>query len=286
MKKLIATSIIAAAAAWSGVSVAGPSECPDKLRFADTGIEGMEEMVRTYGQFQKMLSSILDIDVRFFPVSDRTATVNALQFNQVDMVLAGPSEYAVMRARQPVKMMVGIERAEYGTAFIVHADSDMQDIKDLKGKRIAMKDPGSTTGHIIPSLMLSEAGFDLDRDLRTMLLDGARFEALINRDVDAMGSGVRDVERLKERDPNGSYRVIAESGTMPRDVFVARGGISDGCIAYVNDRMMAHSDELMDAILGPGERRKYEGSRFVNDLTEEEYDRIEEAYALIGMPLR
>ena len=280
LKSLVASALISTAA-FAQV----PSSCPDTLRFADTGIEGMEEMVRTYHQFQDTLGGILGIKVEFFPVSDRTATVNALQFGQVDMILAGPSEYAVMRARQDVKMMVGIERTEYGTAFVVHADSNIHSLKDLKGKRVALKDAGSTTGHIIPSMMLHEAGLNLDRDLRTLLLDGARFEALINRDVDAMGSGVRDVARLQERDPNGRYRVIAESDTMPRDIFVARGAISDECVDYVSQKMYENGDVLMDSILGPGERKKYIGSRFVNDLTEAEYDRITEAYALVGYPL-
>ncbi|TVP53409.1 MAG: phosphonate ABC transporter substrate-binding protein [Halomonadaceae bacterium] len=283
--RFLTSSLLAVATAWSGSALASSAECPAKLRFADTGIEGMEEMVRTYGPFQDKLSEILELDVSFFPVSDRTAAVNALQFSQVDIILAGPSEYAVMRARQDVKMMVGIERAEYGTAFIVHGDSDIHSIQDLRGKRIAMKDAGSTTGHIIPSMMLSQAGFNLDRDVNTMLLDGARFEAMVNRDVDAIGSGVRDVARLQERDPKGEYRVVAESDTMPRDIFVARGGISDGCISFVNDRIMANAEDLMNAILGPGERRKYNDARFVNNLTEEEYDMITEAYALVGMPL-
>jgi len=282
---LLASGVFALSALVAASAIASPQSCPDTLRFADTGIEGMEEMVRTYHEFQDKLGGILGINIEFFPVSDRTATVNALQFDQVDMILAGPSEYAVMRARQDVKMMVGIERTEYGTAFVVHEDSDIHSLDDLRGKHITMKDPGSTTGHIVPSMMLHEAGLDLDRDLRISLLDGARFEALVNRDVDAMGSGVRDVERLQERDPNGRYRVIAESETMPRDIFVARGGISDACVAYVGEKMYEHGDALMDAILGPGERRKYMGSRFVNDLTEEEYDRITEAYALVGFPL-
>ncbi|SFB78225.1 phosphonate transport system substrate-binding protein [Marinospirillum celere] len=283
--KALVSGVFAVSTLFATSALAGPQSCPSTLRFADTGIEGMEEMVRTYHQFQEKLGGILDINIEFFPVSDRTATVNALQFEQVDMILAGPSEYAVMRARQDVKMMVGIERTEYGTAFVVHEDSGIYSLEDLRGKHIAMKDPGSTTGHIIPSMMLNEAGFDIDRDLRISLLDGARFEALVNRDVDAMGSGVRDVARLEERDPNGRYRVIAESDTMPRDIFVARGGISDACVAYVSEKMYEHGDALMDAILGPGERRKYVGSRFVNDLTEDEYDRITEAYALVGFPL-
>ena len=284
MKKTILSTALALTAGFTTTATwAGP--CPDTLRFADTGIEGMEEMVRAFGPFGDALGEVVGSEIEFFPVSDRTAAVNALQFDQVDIILAGPSEYAVMRARQDVQMMVGIERAEYGTAFVVHADSDIHSLDDLRGKDVALKDPGSTTGHIVPSWMLVEAGLDLDRDLNTHLLDGARFEALINRDVDAMGSGVRDVARLKERDPEGAYRVIAESDTMPRDILVARGNLDAACVAHVNEQIMADAESLMDAILGPGERDKYTEARFVNDLTEAEFDMITEAYDLVGLPL-
>lgn len=285
MKTLVVASAIALTSLSAVPAFADRASCPDTLRFADTGIEGMEEMVRTFGEFGDKLTEILGINIEFFPVSDRTAAVNALQFEQVDIILAGPSEYAVMRARQDVKLMVGIERAEYGTAFVVHADSDIHSLEDLRGKRVALKDAGSTTGHIVPSWMLVNAGLDLDHDLTAMLLDGARFEALVNRDVDAMGSGVRDVDRLRQRDPDTEYRVIAESDTMPRDPFVARGGIEDSCVAFLNDQIMANGEELMEAILGPGERDKYQDARFVDDLSEDEFDMITDAYALVGMPL-
>jgi len=270
-----------------GISAAAQASgpCPDTLRFADTGIEGMEEMVRTFGPFGEALGEAVGSKIEFFPVSDRTAAVNALQFDQVDIILAGPSEYAVMRARQDVQLMVGLERAEYGTTFVVHADSDIHSLEDLRGRDIALKDPGSTTGHIVPSWMLVNAGLDIDRDVNAHLLDGARFEALINRDVDAMGSGVRDVARLKERDPNGDYRVIAESDTMPRDAFVARGSLDQACVAHVNEQIMADAENLMEAILGPGRRDKYTNARFVNDLTEEEFDLITEAYDIVGIRL-
>ncbi len=72
---------------------------------------------------------------------------------------------------------------------------------------------------------------------------------------------------------------------MPRDVFVARGSLDEACVAHVNEQIMANAEELMDAILGPGERDKYTDVRFVDDLTEEEFDMITEAYRLVGMPL-
>lgn len=37
--------------------------------------------------------------VEFFPVGNRTTAINALRFEQVDIVLAGPSEYVLMAER-------------------------------------------------------------------------------------------------------------------------------------------------------------------------------------------
>ncbi|QTF93405.1 MAG: PhnD/SsuA/transferrin family substrate-binding protein [Halomonas sp. BM-2019] len=63
-------------------------------------------------------------------------------------------------------------RPEYYSVFIAPTDSDIETLEDLKGKHVAMKGHSSTTGHIMPSYMLHQAGLDIDRDLRISLQDG------------------------------------------------------------------------------------------------------------------
>lgn len=46
----------------------------------------------------------------------------------------------------------------YWTMFVVARDSDIQSIEDLEGKKWAYPDAGSTSGYLVPSVVLKEAG--------------------------------------------------------------------------------------------------------------------------------
>ncbi|HRI81968.1 MAG TPA: phosphate/phosphite/phosphonate ABC transporter substrate-binding protein [Opitutaceae bacterium] len=259
-------------------------DSPKVIRLADTGIEGMEDLSRAYGPFVAELEKLTGVKVEFFPVSNRTAAVTALQFKQVDLILAGPSEYAAIASRLPVRPVVGIERPQYHTVFVVKADSPIQSLSDLKGRKIAMKDPGSTTGHIVPVWMLHRAGLDVDRDVKILLLDGARLEALVTGDVDALGSGVRDYEQLIKRFGPGTYRIIAQSEAMPNDLILAGATLSEAFVAGLRQQILAHGEPLMEAILGSTRRDRYAGSRFVA-VQDSDYDVIREGYRILGLPL-
>lgn len=259
-------------------------DAPKVIRLADTGIEGMEDLSRAYTPFVAELEKITGFKVEFFPVSNRTAAVTALQFKQVDLILAGPSEYAAISARLPVRPVVGIERPQYHSVFVVKADSPIRTLEDLRGRRIAMKDPGSTTGHIMPVWMLHRAGLDIDRDVKILLLDGARLEALATGDVDALGSGVRDYEQLVKRFGGGTYRIIAQSQGMPNDLFLAGPTLSEAVVDRLREQILAQGEPLMAAILGSTRRDRYAGSRFVA-VQDSDYDVIREGYRILGLPL-
>ncbi len=260
------------------------ASAPKVIRLADTGIEGMEDLARAYGPFVAELEKLTGVKVEFFPVSNRTAAVTALQFKQVDLILAGPSEYVSIASRLRVRPMVGIARPRYHSVFVVRADSPIQTLADLRGRRIAMKDPGSTTGHIIPVRMLHQAGLDVDREVKILLLDGARLEALANGDVEALGSGVRDYDQLITRFGPGSYRIIAESQGMPNDLFIAGPTLPEAFVEQLSRQILAQGEPLMAAILGSSRRDRYDGARFV-PVADSDYDVIREGYRLIGLPL-
>jgi phosphonate transport system substrate-binding protein len=45
-------------------------------------------------------------------------------------------------------------------ANLVRADSRIQSLKDLQGKRFSFVDPASTSGHLYPKTLLFSKGFD------------------------------------------------------------------------------------------------------------------------------
>ncbi len=267
----------------AGGSASGDAIEPPVLRFADTGIEGMEELRRAFGPFVEQMEQLAGVPVEFFPVSNRTIAATALEHGQVDIVLAGPTEYLFIRSRQAVQPIVGIERENYYTVFIVPADSPAKTVADLRGKTIAMKDTGSTSGHVMPTAMLIDAGLNPQTDVNIRMLGNARVEAMLNGEVDALGDGVRVWHEQIEKRAPGKFRILAQSDPLPRDVMIARAGLPAMFVEELQRSMIERGDELMDAMLSPRQRDKYQGARFV-PVVDADYDQLRRTHEALGLP--
>jgi len=269
-----------------GLSACGPdrsrSDRPDTIRFADTGIDGIEEMRRAFHEFVETMEEKTGLKVDFYPVSNRTIAAVALEAGDVDVVLAGPTEYLFIKSRQDVTPIAAIERAEYYSVIIVPADSPAQSLTDLRGKTIAFKDSGSTSGHVAPTAMFMEAGMIEGEDYIGPQADRLRFEMLYAGDVDAIAGGIKDFRRVEEEHP-GEYRVLARSEPLPRDIFVARAGLHPEIVEQLKTTMIANGEEIMQAILAPGERKKYTGASIVA-ANDSDYDGMREVHLALDLP--
>ena len=261
------------------------ADWPDKLNFAVTGIEGMEELQRRYEPFKKKMEELLDVEIAFFPVSDRVVSATAMEYGQVDLVLAGPSEYAqIKNANHQAELLAGIQRDAYYTVLIVPEKSQIKKIEDLKGKTIAMKDVGSTSGHIGPSAMLLEEGLNLDKDVKIELLGDARIEALKSGDVDALATGVRDYDKMIEEDGKGAYRIIAEGPPLPSDPFVASGKLPKTLRAELKKVLLEHQEAILEAMLASEDNDKYEKAKMI-EIQDNDFDAMRETYKVLGIDL-
>ncbi len=278
-----AVALVLAHSAVPGVHAAeGADACPATLRYADTGVEGLEELRRSFGPFVEVMEEATGLAVEFFPVGNRTAAVTALQFEQVDVVMTGPSEYVAIQSRiEGVQPIVSFARPSYASIFIVPEDSGIDTLADLKGKRISMKDVGSTTGHIIPAYMLVEAGLDIDRDVTILNLGGTLFQALISGDVDATATGVRDWDGFVEMAGPG-YKILVQSPQMPDDLILAGSHIDAACVEHLREAMLGNGDALIQATLAPEGRERYQGAALVA-VDDASYDVVREAYAALGL---
>ncbi|MGM0982289.1 MAG: phosphate/phosphite/phosphonate ABC transporter substrate-binding protein [Pseudomonadota bacterium] len=292
MRKTLIALAVTSITAMSATSVMANENlsdvCPNPIRMADTGIEGMGPLEEAFGPFAETFEETTGLELEMFSLSNRTAAGNALQYDDVDLVFAGPSEFVLFQRESDIEILFAIERPHYGSSFFVPADSDIESLEDLEGHKIALKDTGSTSGHIIPSQMLVEAGLDLDRDLEVVMAGDARIAALVNGDVDAMGGGNRDIEEIEASDPDGEYRVIAKSDVLPGDPIIMRSSLNSQCKTALRDTLKANADELWGALIAT-ERNE---DKFLNrdssmgfDRTSEDYDVIRRAYEAAGIEL-
>ncbi|MFW5824747.1 MAG: phosphate/phosphite/phosphonate ABC transporter substrate-binding protein [Marinobacter sp.] len=262
--------------------------CPNPMRMADTGIEGMGPLKEAFGPFAEAFRETTGLELEMFSLSNRTAAGTALQYDDVELVFAGPSEFVLFDRDSDIEILFAIERPHYGSSFYVPADSDIESLSDLKGKRVALKDTGSTSGHIFPSKMLVDAGLDIKRDVEVIMAGDARIAALVNGDVAAMGGGNRDIEEIEEMDPDGEYRVVATSDVLPGDPVVMRGSLDSDCKEGLRTSLEKNADTLWEALVAT-ERNE---DKFLNrdsslgfDRTAEDYEVIRQAYEAAGIEL-
>lgn len=280
-----------AAAAW--LALAGPAIAQaETLKLAITDLVGLEELQREFGPFKAELEKHTGYQIDFLPVTNRTAALEALRFKKVDFVLAGPAEYVVMRKRAKADVVVGLYRPDYFSMIVVKADSPYFSLKSLKGKHIGMGSVGSTSRHLGPMHVLSEAGINPLKDMKiTHTNVKVAWEALKKGDVDAVGFGRSDYESLlaKEAEKGGpqrnAFRILARSPDLPNDLLMVGAHVPKKTVDTVRTAISQNSDALIDAILkGADHVKRYKGMRFLPQISDNDYDVVRSMYGTAGYP--
>lgn len=256
---------------------------PQKLNFAVTDVTGIEDLKRDFGEFCNTLEDIINVKIDLYPLDNPTAAVPALLSGKVDIVFAGPSEYLILNARAKAVPIIALKRPGYYSTFVVRKDSEINSLKQLKGKTIAMRKIGSTSGHIIPTKILIDAGLDPKNDIKIVMLDRQGPLALKQGKVDVWTvssdsyKSVVESQGLSEKD----FNVIFKSSLLPNDVFVASNQLAPNFIADVQSRMIQNQQKLISSMVKAKANQKYEGSEIViaNDT---DYDSIRKVYQKIG----
>jgi phosphonate transport system substrate-binding protein len=263
------------------------------IKFAVTDIVGLEQLQSDYGKFVEVLQRATGFTVEFYPVTSRPAAAEALKYKRVDFVLGGPAEYVVMKKRADARPVVAFSRPDYFAQVIVKADSDVQEAKDLKGKKVAFSTVGSTSGHLGPMQLLADYGIDPQKDIEAVhLLAPVGLEALKRGDVAALGLGTEKFALVREADekrggpPAGAYRVILRGRDFPNDVLMAGPHVDDATIAAVRKAFVEQSDEMVAAVMvGATTKKKYGGGmRFLPAVKDSDYDYVRKMYKTAGYP--
>ncbi|KRC06271.1 hypothetical protein ASE11_23550 [Hydrogenophaga sp. Root209] len=254
------------------------------LRIAVTDIVGLENLQREYAPFQKILSDKSGMKVELFPVPNRTAAVEALNAKKIDLVLTGPAEYVVFKKRTDAKLVVGFSRPEYYGSVVTLVGSGVDGVEDLKGKKVALGDVGSTSRHLAPIQVLADLGLQPQRDLQVMHINrNVAVEAMKRGDVAAIGINRTDLPGLSKKFPDVVFKVIARGRDLPNDVLLAGAHVPDAVVSNMKKVFSENSEALISAVLlGPDENQKFRGMAFIPTVADSDYNYVRKMYATIG----
>lgn len=256
----------------------------DTIRFAVTDIDGMEAVQREMGPFKDAFEKASGLTVEFFPVSGRTVAVEAMAADQVDFVLTGPAEYVVFNARLDAQPVVTWNRPDYYSNVVVLDSSAYKTTDDLKGTTISFGEIGSTSQHLSPAAILSEAGLVYAQDYEPVFLKrNIAMEALIKGDIAAIGVNRTHIDQLTEAFPDQKLRVLVQGDELPNDVLLASAKVPADVVDAVRKTFADHGDALIAAITQTEENEKYVGGSFNATVSDADYDNVRKMFEAVGV---
>lgn len=275
-------AILAAAA----LAVATPAfaHAADAVRLAVTDIEGLEALQSEFGPFEAALENSTGLDVELFPVSNRTAAVEAINAGQVDFVLTGPAEYVVIKELTDARIIVGWQRPDYFAQVVTLADGPVRRVQDLKGKTVSFGSVGSTSQHLGPAQALADVGLVYGTDYDAKIISrNVAIEALIRGDIAAIGMNFGHLQRARAAYPEVAFTVVARGRDLPNDILVARSDADPAVVEMVTKAFVEDGKDLLAAVLKGEDNQKYKGGFFLATVDDADYDYVRDMYKTIGV---
>lgn len=274
MKRLLAgigvvCALGAAAAGMAGCGGAGAGSAAAKKTFtiAYAPNESTEQSADARQGMAKDLSKVLGMDVKEINASDYNGIVEALRTNKADMAYLGAEGIALANKRMDGKVDViamkapGGDKAKatYRSVFITRADrNDINAIKDVKNKKMAFVDPGSTSGNLIPTGEILKAFPNDNLNPEALHTNGKFFASAIysgkhQASIQAVAKGDVDVaavsdqilaSEIKSGNVDGNaIKVIAKSDPIPAEGMIIRADMDKNLRTKLTDFLLHYSNE-------------------------------------------
>lgn len=280
--KFMALSSMVLTLAACGSTNAEETATPEIIKFGVTGIEGLEQLQTEFGPFKEELEGILGKEVEFFALANNTSATTALEYEQVDILLAGGTEYVMLKDMdENIHAISELTRPGYLPVILSHKDSGIESEADMKGKTIGTRDVGSTSGYLMPLKMIQDAGIDLEKDLEVLELGKANEGAFLAGEIDLLPTTLLNYEELKEEE-GIDFNIVMQGEALPNDLLVGGAHLDEAYVEEIRDLIVANSDDLIAALLESEENDKFSESDFV-EAKDAHYEELRNAFKELGV---
>ena len=291
--KRVMAGILCAGMATVALAGCGSKKSEEKtlnVQFVPTNNDGsMEAKAKPFADY---LTEKLGCKVNVTLATDYSTIVEAMSSGKVDLGIMPPAAYVQARDMGAAKAILTSQLGEYdqetglpvegkmtGTfkgEVLVKADSYIQTLEDLKGKKIATLSPNSASGYIYPVAEMKEAGIDpaTDCTLTTVNDIPSEMTAVLNGQQDACfvfeGARVVFSSKFEGYDLMNDLRVLyLTEGDIPNDAIAVRPDMDDEMKEKIKETFLNMLNDEQGA-----EAMSLWGHKGYEEATEEAYDTI------------
>jgi len=264
-----------------GPAVAAPRD-PQTLQVALLPDENAAKVIQDNDGLRSYLEKELGKKVAFHVLTSYAAMIEATRNGRIDLAFFGPLSYCMARDKcsiEPFAAKLKDGAVTYRSVVIAGAESGIQRLEEIKGKRMAYGDQASTSSHLIPKGVLAAHGVR-PGDYQESFLGKHDAVALnvMRKNVDAGGLSQVIFNGLTEKGTidKGKVRVIAESDPIPEYPWVMQ---SDLLPALKEKIRLSFLNLKNPEILKP---LKADGFAPIHD---SDYDVIRKAAKILGLDL-
>lgn len=245
----------------AALSVAAPSfaqpkcEDPKVLKFS---LVPTQDSLRELGYYKPILDQLsknTGKKIEFYMPTSYSSVIEALLGKWVDVAVLGPEAYVIARSKDPTvevfgtysRLKNGIQDAGpgYKAVLITKKGSKFSDVASLKGSVLALVDPASTSGGLIPENVFpkqanvpalktyfSRVVYSGGHDLSAISVAEGKVDAAFvasHRFMETVNAG-----KVKQED----FNFLWSSPLIPQDPFVYRNTLCDDLKKKIADTFL------------------------------------------------
>jgi phosphonate transport system substrate-binding protein len=258
-----AAATLFATASSAAVHAKSANVCPGgQVRFGLEPYDAGPKLEAAYKGLISLLQQKLGCPVKLYIATNYTAEVEAMRAKKLDAGEFGPLGYIFAHAlakAQPVAVFGTKARkpVTYTAALWVPADSTIKTVAELKGHTLALSDPASTSGNLMPRYAMLKAGLNPDKDVKIQYAGShtASLLALVNGKVDAgeINSQQQATATAAHQFDASKFRTIWRSAPIPNDPITVRDDLPSTfktAFAHALFSLTANDLKAVDAELG------------------------------------
>lgn len=205
----------------------------------------------------KLLTDATNLNFKVSVPTSYTTVIEAMGAGQVDVGWLAPFAYVLSHDQNGTQVLLASLRQgskTYRSQIIVRADSGINSIEQLRGKKFAFVDPASASGFLFPNYMLANMGLDYKTFFSDTIFAGGHDKVVIavyNKQVDGGATFGQNVDSGPPTDARTLPGVIgtlpdvlqvvkpiAQTDPIPNDTVSVRAGLDPALVKLINDGLL------------------------------------------------